>query len=695
MLNRPQDLTYRFADVAGLLNFVHGLSQWIYTQPDADVRDNLIELLYNTAPKVTPETMVPLYLSLPSDSANWPIKPGSVDGAEAVSMLPTDVKPLSWTGLALLLALEPTSSALSRDDLVFVVQGTRDDLFSILDAIFQLEQSEDVQLTIAPVNPASLGSLRSAPPVGAGASAGNMPGWVGDRLPAYDQPVACLIKVSGLRRFYLLEKTATDPHLRLFYRHTFPPAVPVPPSLQLYVEWGYRYPLPPASFIMDSWQRDKLGLVLLPAPRQGDPLVVSSAVAFRPVLQVARDLRIVDGTVSRALEPLSVQAETKLIDVEMRLKKRPAGETRENEQALRHQIQNDLWRLQRILAREREAGIRRLYLYADDNPQDMDHLRDFVLDNPLVILNEFGYFCGDFHGKAYHAVLLPTEDGSSVVTPDRFPDPPAAGQIFRRDPAWAGQSSGYELYIPRDLELYPPLAPGLEERDDILKHALGMTADYNYEAGRVVVLLWPGADGNLLNFHIPLGSGGFVPLGGVAQAINTHVLAPETVQAVSVQVFENLGEALKPQNISADVLELRKQVISTYRSAWDVARVELDQLLKRGIDAEKVAEAIRERFAEVIKVEGTQLDDWQAFLEQVVTLAQKIEVQANTRDAEFEQKQTALIGTLMTHIEKNHARRLQDKFEKVAQAVQNADSPEKRSEIAAMLESLAAEIRKS
>ena len=70
------DLNYQFADVAGLLTFVHGLSQWIYTQPDADERDRLTDLLYATSPLATPTTMIPLYLALPADSANWPIKPG-------------------------------------------------------------------------------------------------------------------------------------------------------------------------------------------------------------------------------------------------------------------------------------------------------------------------------------------------------------------------------------------------------------------------------------------------------------------------------------------------------------------------------------------------------------------------------------------------------------------------------------------
>ncbi|MCC7447681.1 MAG: hypothetical protein IT324_09705, partial [Anaerolineae bacterium] len=530
----PRTIAYQFADVVGLLNYVHGLSQWIYTRPDADERDLLVAILQAAAPKATPGTRVPLYLTLPAESASWAIKPSSVDGAQFAEVIPADLRPLSWTNLALLLALQPSPAVPRRDDLVFVVQGTRSDLLGVLDAIFALEHehAEDVSVLLAPVEPTSLGGLKAKS--GAQRNGPKNPDWSPEQDGAFDPEVACLVKVSGLRRFYLLEKTITDPHLRLFYRHIFPPHVPVPPGLQVYVEWGWRYPLPPASFIMEAWQRDKLGLVLLPAPGTGEPLIVSSAITFRPVLHVAREIQITDWTGATTLTPVTAQLDPRLLNVQLRLQKRALDDTRENEQALRHRIQNDLWRLQRILAREQEAKSRRLYIYADNDPRDMARLRDFIMGNPLAILNEFRYFCGTFRDQTYHLVLLPIEDGSSVVTPDRFPDPPESARVFRREPAWAASEAGHELFIPRALELYPALAPGLENQGEVLKQALGMTAAYNYEAGKVMVLLWPDRNGDLVNYHIPLDSaGGFGPLGAAAESINTQALTPEIVQAVS------------------------------------------------------------------------------------------------------------------------------------------------------------------
>lgn len=683
-------LAYRFVDVAGLLNFVHGLSQWIYVQPDADVRDKLIEVLVNTEPHVTLGTMEPLYLRLPDDSAEWPIKPSAEDGAEAVPTLPTGLQALSWTSLSLLLALEPTSSMLNRDDLVFVVQGHRSDLLDMLDAIYELEHSDTVEVLIAPINPDTAGDLQSA--LVDKSLPGRLPRWATETQPNDDQPVASLIKVSGLQRFYLLDKTATDPHLRLFYRHVFPQAAAVPPNLQLYVEWGYRYLLPPASFIMESWQRDKLGLVLLPAPGNGGPLIVSPSVVFRPVLQVARSLHITDSTGIAQLEPVPAQTEPRILDVQLQLKRRPAAELRENENALRHQIQNNLSRLERLLGRERETKARRLYLYSDIDPHDMDRLRTFVLNNPLVLLNEFGYFCGRFHGGVYHMVLLPFEDGSSVVTPDRFPDPPSQLQVFRREPAWA--APGYELYIPRDQELFPPLAQGLDNREEILRQALGMTAEYSNETTNVMVLLYPDAHGQVINYHISLtAEAGFVPLGSVGQSINTHVLSPETVEAVSIQVFENLAEALKPENISQDVFQLREKVVETYRSSWNSVRFELEELLKRGLEARKIADVVQARVEEVEHIEDQQLYEWESLLHQVILLAERVEFATNKRDADFQQRQSDLLTRLHKHAERNDVKRLQTALEAVSEAVHAPDFSGDHADIATMLESLAAEMR--
>ncbi len=696
MRNSP-DLIYQFADVAGLLNFVHGLSQWIYTQPDAEERDRLIDMLHAATPQATPETMTPLILVLPAESASWPIKPGAIDDAQAIPALPGYLQPLSWTNLALLLALEPMPAMPRRDDLVFVVQGVRDDLLAILDAIFELEHehSEDMQLLLAPVEPDSLGGLR----VRAASSVTRLERaklrWtLSDEtaIPS-DKAVACLVKVSGLRRFYLLNKTITDPRLRLFYRHIFPPYVPVPPGLQLYVEWGYRYTLPPASFIMEAWQRDRLGLVLLPAPGTGEPLVVSSELKFRPVLQVSRDVRLADAAGHTTLTPIAAEPESRLLDVQVRLQKRPAGDVRENEQALRHRIQNDLWRLQRLLAHEREERSRRLYVYADDDPGDMTRLRSFILDNPLSILNEFGYFCGRFGERVYHLLLLPVEDGTSVVTPDRFPSPPEAGRVFRREPSWTATESGYEVYIPRDTELYPALTQGLEARDDLLRQALGLAAD---RTDRLLALLWPDVDGTLVNFHVPLdGNAGFAPLGGAAQTLNARVLTPEAVAAVSAQVFDGLREAIRPEHIPEDVQALRDRIAETYQAAWNDANQELERLLASGSQVEQLVDAVRERYADVEELQHKQLEDWHAFLQQVLALAENIEARAAHYDAELDAKHAALIDRLRQRVETNHIQRLRDKFEQVTRAVSDIASPQDRADIAAQLEALASEIRGS
>src|SRR5262249_41023176 len=150
----------------------------------------------------------------------------------------------------------------------------------------------------------------------------------------------------------------------------------------------------------------KLGLVLLPAPRIGaGPLVVSSAIAFRPVLHVARHVMLADA--SKQAEVVPPASDVKPLDVEVRLRNRAAGDVRENEQALRHQIQNDLGGWQGLRARKQGPKLRRLYIYADDNPAEITALRNFILENPLAILNEFRYFCGRFEGQTYHLLLLP------------------------------------------------------------------------------------------------------------------------------------------------------------------------------------------------------------------------------------------------------------------------------------------------
>ena len=45
--------------------------------------------------------------------------------------------------------------------------------------------------------------------------------------------------------------------------------------------------------------------------------------------------------------------------------------------------------------------------------------------------------------------------------------PPDAARVFRREPAWATPDSGCDVYIPRDMELFPTLAQGFEERHDL------------------------------------------------------------------------------------------------------------------------------------------------------------------------------------------------------------------------------------
>lgn len=686
------DLIYQFEDVAGLLNYTHGLSQWMYTQSDADERDRLVGLLFESTPQATPGTVAPLYLTLPAESTAWPITPGTVDGAQLVAVAPVNVKPIWWTDLALRLALEPSGVTPRRDDLVFVVQGVRADLLDVLDAIFKLEHehAEDIQVLLAPVDPASLGSLQ---PNGARPSASGQYSWTTDTADA-GQAVACLVKVSGLRRFYLLEKTLADPRLRLFYRHVFPPYVPVPPGLQLYVEWGYVYKLPPASFLMEAWQRDRLELVLLPAPGAGTPLVVSSAVRFRPVLQIAGDVQIVDTEGHAELKPVPGLREPKLLDVQLRLQKRPPNESRENEQALRHRIQNDLWRLQRLLARDREAKSRQLYAYADDDPGEMARLRSFIMDNPLVILNEFGYFCGRFRDRLYHLVLLPVEDGTNVVTPDRFPNPPAPERVFRREPGWAMEGEGHDLYIPRDTELFPALEPGLEGREELLRRVLGMTPDYDYLVHKVMVLLWPDGNGAIANYHLPLDAkGGFVPISQVAPTINMSILTPQRVEAVAAQVYDGLADALRPERIPEPIRDLQAQITATHQAAWETARQELDTLLAQGTDADKIAQGVHERLADIQALESQQFEDWQAFLESVLALAKKIDAQAKVRGVELDAKHDALMAELRKRVDNNQVRQLREKFEQVASAVQSFDAADHWQEIAGMLEALAAELR--
>src|SRR5579872_2295173 len=104
-----REIVYQFADVGGLLSYVHALSQWIYSRTDSEERDRLIEALYTTPVQATSGAMVPLYLVLPPESTDWSIKPGNVDGGRLVNMYPINTTSISWAGLALLLQLEPTT----------------------------------------------------------------------------------------------------------------------------------------------------------------------------------------------------------------------------------------------------------------------------------------------------------------------------------------------------------------------------------------------------------------------------------------------------------------------------------------------------------------------------------------------------------------------------------------------------------
>ncbi|MCC7450217.1 MAG: hypothetical protein IT324_22555, partial [Anaerolineae bacterium] len=127
--------------------------------------------------------------------------------------------------------------------------------------------------------------------------------------------------------------------------------------------------------------------------------------------------------------------------------------------------------------------------------------------------------------------------------------------------------------------------------------------------------------------------------------------------------------------------------------AWDAARLELDQLLTRGVQAEQIASTVRERFADVQALEGKQLDDWHKYLSDVLVLAEKIDKQAASRDAELDKRQADLMARVRKHVEKNAVKQLNDKIEAVAKAAQAADSPEDRAALAARLEALAAQIR--
>jgi RNA polymerase-interacting CarD/CdnL/TRCF family regulator len=247
------------------------------------------------------------------------------------------------------------------------------------------------------------------------------------------------------------------------------------------------------------------------------------------------------------------------------------------------------------------------------------------------------------------------------------------------------------VYIPRDTELYPALTQGLEARDDLLRQALGLTAD---PAHRLIALLWPDQDGALVNFHVPLdGNAGFVPLGSAAQTLNARVLTPEAVAAVSAQVFDGLREAIRPERVPEDVQALRDRIVETYQAAWNEASQELEQLLVGGNEVERLADAIRESFADVEALERQQLDDWCTFLQHVLALAEKIEARAAHYNAEVDAKHAALIEGLRQRVETNYIRRLRDQFEQVAQAVHVSGSPQDRADIAAQLEALAAELR--
>ena len=182
-------------------------------------------------------------------------------------------------------------------------------------------------------------------------------------------------------------------------------------------------------------------------------------------------------------------------------------------------------------------------------------------------------------------------------------------------------------------------------------------------------------------------------MGAAAESINTQALTPEIVQAVSAQIIDSLNESLQPEHIPASVLALRDQVATVYQTAWDAARVELDQLLARGVQAEQIASTVHERFADVQALEGKQLDDWQKYLSEVLALAEKIDKQAAGREAELDKRPADLIARLRRQVDKNAVKQLNDKFEAVAKAVQAADSPEDRAAIAARLEALAAHIR--